>query len=330
MPRITVIVPVYNEQAHLNETLAGLANQTLPVSEYEVLLIDGGSTDQTLKIAAEFQQHFACLQILHNPKRYSSSARNIGVRHAKGEYLLIVDGHCAVKNPSYLQNVIQAFDRSGADCLGRPQPLETAHPTSFQKAVSVARQSWLGHNPDSAIYSSKEQFVAADNVAVAYHKSVFEKIGFFDERFDACEDVDFNVRARKAGLTCYFTPEIALDYKPRATPKGLIYQMMRYGQGRARLGKKDPSSITLPSLVPPFLVLWLAGTAVAAVLSQTGLLVFAASVACYMIVILGESIRTSLSNTTGGISFWRVILVFLSIHFGFAWGYIKESVAVRR
>src|SRR5262249_40391212 len=152
-----------------------------------------------------------------------------------------------------LRNVVSAFERSGADCLGRPQPLEIQHATPMQQAIATARRSWLGHNPNSFIYSAEERFVQAGSVAIAYRRNVFETLGLFDERFDACEDVEFNTRIDRAGLKCFFTPRIAVPYHPRGSMAGLVYQMSRYGRGRLRLAQKHPHSLSLPAMAPMLL-----------------------------------------------------------------------------
>ena len=59
-------------------------------------------------------------------------------------------------------------------------------------------------------------------MAVAYRREVFEAVGTFDERFDACEDVEFNHRVDRAGLKCFFTPRVALRYHPRTSLAGLV------------------------------------------------------------------------------------------------------------
>ena len=159
------------------------------------------------------------------------------MRHGRGDFFVLVDGHCDIGDRDYIRNVVSAFERSGADCLGRPQPLEIAGASPVQEAIATAPRSWLGHNPSSFIFAAEERFVAASSVAIAYRRSVFEKVGFFDERFDACEDVEFNTRIDRAGLKCFFTPRIAVRYHPRGTMPGLVYQMTRYGRGRLRLAE---------------------------------------------------------------------------------------------
>jgi succinoglycan biosynthesis protein ExoA len=325
MPRVSVVVPVRNESAHIRRTLAGLADQSVPPDQYEILVVDGQSDDGTADIVRDVQASVPNLFLFENPRRLSSAARNVGVRASHGEFVLIVDGHCEITDRDHLANVISAFDASGADTLGRPQPLRTHSPTAFQRAVSAARQSWLGHNPDSAIFSDRAGLVPPDNVAVAYRREVFDRVGLFDESFDACEDVEFNTRVRHAGMTCYFTPAIAVDYQPRASVRGLAFQMMRYGRGRARLAQKSPTTVTLPSLVPPLWVLWAALGAALAPLSASLALVWAATVVLYLAVVLGESCRLGLRRR--GPSLVRLPVVFAAVHVGFACGYWKELCA---
>jgi succinoglycan biosynthesis protein ExoA len=79
---------------------------------------------------------------------------------------------------------------------------------------------------------------------------VFERVGLFDESFDACEDVEFNHRVARAGLRCFFTPRVQVRYHPRARLADLFRQMVRYGRGRVRLLRKHPETFTLPGFLP--------------------------------------------------------------------------------
>ena len=120
----------------------------------------------------------------------------------------------------------------------------------MQRAIAAARASRLGHHPASHIYSDREGFVPPHSVAVAYRRGVFDTVGLFDERFDACEDVEFNHRVARAGLKCWFTPRVQVHYYPRASLVGLFRQMVRYGRGRIRLLRKHPETFSLPGFVP--------------------------------------------------------------------------------
>ncbi len=202
-------MPILNEARCIEATLSQLLAQSYDPEYFEILVVDGQSTDGTQEIVQKIVDRYPNVQLLENPRRLSSAARNIGIRHASGDVVLVVDGHCEIENDHLLANVAEAFETSGADCIGRPQPQDIRTATPLQRAIAAARSSWLGHHPDSFIYSNKAQFVPAASVAVAYRIDVFEKVGYFDENFDACEDYEFNTRCDKAGLKCYFAPKAA-------------------------------------------------------------------------------------------------------------------------
>lgn len=319
---VSVIVPVRNEASSIESTLRSLLTQDFPRNRFDVIVADGGSDDDTVCRVRRLQGEFPNLRLAYNPVRFSSGGRNIGVRLATGDVAVIVDGHCHVPDRHYLTHLVAAFESSTADCLGRPQPLDVPNPTPFQSAVAVARASRLGHNPESDIYSDQAKFVEPQSTAVAYRRHVFHRVGLFDERFDACEDVEFNQRVHDAGLRCYFTPAVKIIYHPRKTLPGLFRQLARYGAGRARLARKWPGSLSLPAVVPPCWALWLVVGAVLAMGSSVAALVYLALLSLYAAVILGGAAWLGRRQT------WPVRLrlpaVLLAIHFGFAWGFLRE------
>ena len=329
-PAVTVVVPVRNEAASIEATLRSLLTQDYPADRFEVIVADGFSTDATVPAVRRLQAEFPNLRLLYNPDRLSSAARNACVRHMTGEYAVVVDGHCQIADRHYLRHLVAAFEATGADTLGRPQPLDAPDPNPFQRAVSVARASRLGHNPDSDIYSDRPRFVEPQNTAVAYRRRVFERVGLFDQRFDACEDVEFNQRVHDAGLSCYFEPKLKVVYHPRGHWKALFTQLGRYGCGRARLAAKQPRSLTLPALVPPLWVLWLAVGPLLCLLVPVLWYVYGGLLAVYLAAILAFSLKLGRKQPPGVAV--RIPLVFVGIHFGFAWGFwrVVGRRAVRR
>jgi succinoglycan biosynthesis protein ExoA len=249
-PFISVIVPVRNEAAFIADTLHQLLEQRYDATRFEILVADGRSTDDTRAIIAALQTRYAHLRLLDNPRQWSSAGRNAAVRTARGDIVLLIDGHCELSNPYYLHNLADAFAESSADCVGRPQPLNVTGANLVQRAIAAARASRLGHHPASHIYSDRPGFVPPQSVAIAYRRGVFDTVGLFDERFDACEDVEFNHRVARAGLTCWFTPRVKVHYHPRDRLPGLFQQMFRYGRGRMRLLRKHPETFSLPGFVP--------------------------------------------------------------------------------
>ncbi len=323
LPFISVIVPVRNEAAFIQQTLTMLLGQDYPTGRFEVLVADGESTDGTPEIVREMQGDFPNLRLLVNGRRWSSAGRNVGVRAARGDLIVIIDGHCDIPTPDYLHRVAEVFESSGADCVGRPQPLDVEGATPIQRAIAVARSSWLGHHPASHVYADKEQIVRPQSVAVAYRRAVFDTINLFDESFDACEDVEFNHRADRAGMLCFFTPQLAVRYHPRGSLAGLFRQMVRYGRGRMRLLRKHPDTFSLTSLAPAVFVVGLVAGAVLSCVSSALALVYAAAIGLYAAITLGVSLTLSLRQCQPGLLL-RLPPIFATIHIGAGTGLLWE------
>src|ERR1700754_4352984 len=117
MPTVTVIVPVRNEARSIEPTLRSLLTQDFPRDEFEVIVADGASTDETVPIVRRLQGEFSNLRLVYNPDRYSSAGRNTALRHGSKDVSVIVDGHCQVLDRTYLRNLAIAFEASGADSL---------------------------------------------------------------------------------------------------------------------------------------------------------------------------------------------------------------------
>ncbi|MDR2762981.1 MAG: glycosyltransferase family 2 protein [Planctomycetaceae bacterium] len=328
---ISVIIPVRNESRHILRTLDSLLLQSYPSDKFEIIVVDGLSTDNTAEIVGDYVLRYADrVRLFTNEKRLASAARNIGVLNSRGEIILIVDGHCIIDNSKMLERVDELFERIQVDCIGRPQPLEMSGATSLQWAIAMCRRSWLGHHPDSFIYSDVGCESPAISVAVAYRKDVFNQVGLFDENFDACEDVELNYRIDAAGLRCYFDPEIAVRYVPRNSFNGLGFQMFRYGRGRVKLYRKHSDTFSIKSFGLGFFVLWtILGFCVSWFDLYFGggyfLSLYSLSMILYLLFVSAESTRQSILRRNLSLLFF-LIPVFLTIHFSFGFGIIREML----
>jgi len=325
---VTVVIPVRNEEAFIARTLDQIVDQELEGIELEVFVVDGVSEDNTRKIVQQYTESHPFIHLLENPQRLSSAARNLAIQNSTGEYFVVIDGHCELPTRRYFIELVKAFEKSRADSLGRPQPLDVSNATPFQKAIALARSSRLGHHPESFIYSDQGQFVPAKSVAIAYRREVFEKIGLFDESFDAHEDGELNYRCDQAGLKCYLSPEITVKYFPRKDLQGLFRQMARYGRGRVRFSRKHPGTWGLGSLIPAVFVLYLVVGGIAAALVPLVWIPYVLGLAVYLSAVLLESARLAWTNRNPGLLF-RMPLVFLAVHLGAGVGTLVEFLGGR-
>jgi succinoglycan biosynthesis protein ExoA len=323
-PRVSVVLPVLNEVRDLPRLLGELRAQTPPPGGFEVLVVDGGSRDGTREIVTGLASSWPALRLIDNPKRRSAPARNLGARASQGEIILYVDGHCSVPRPDYLCRMVEIFSSSGAACLCRPQPLRPpVGEVGWGHAISLARHSRLGHHPGSDIYGGEPRVTLPHSAGAAYRRKVFEQIGGFDERFDACEDVEFNHRVDRAGFLAYVHPDLAVDYRPRASLIAFFRQMIRYGRGRGRL------SVRHPELVPWFLVLASILALLAVVIlvvpgGRPGAVVVAVALGLWLVLCLAEGFR--LGGLRGGA---RVALALAAVHVGLTLGFWRGLLEFR-
>jgi prepilin-type processing-associated H-X9-DG protein len=288
-PQLSVVLPVLNEAADLERLLAELRDQDLASSRYEVLVADGGSTDGTREIVTRMAASWPGLVLLDNPGRRSAPARNLGARRARGAYVLFVDGHCAIGRRDFLRRVLEVFAATGADCLARPQPLSRLARGPWGEAIALARHSRLGHDPGSDIYGREAARTDPRSAGAAYRRTVLERLGGFDERFDACEDVELNHRVAESGYVTYVHPDLAVDYRPRDGLAPFWKQMLRYGRGRGRLFVRHPRLAPWPILAAS--ALGLAGLATALAGGPTGAWIGAAALAFWVGLLAFEGCR---------------------------------------
>jgi len=324
-PMISVVIPAHNEAPHLGAVFEDLLNQDYPTDRYEILVVDGESTDQTREVVENFARSARVrILCLPNPRRLSSAGRNVGVRASRGDFILFIDGHCRLPGPAFLRHTVRLFEATGADCLCRPQPLTSPENTWFQDVVAHARATLIGHGRDSTIYATdQEGYVNPTSAGAAYRRSVFDRVGMYDERFDACEDVDFNYRVFKAGLRSYLSSRCAVSYTPRSSLGGLFKQLVRYGRGRVRFVRKHPDALTISQLVPAAFVAWLAGGALASCVSTFAAKVFLATLVPYAGLVLAFSGWLGLRHG------WRYLVVapavYLAVHVGLGVGFWAEA-----
>ncbi|OIQ49169.1 putative glycosyltransferase EpsJ [Pseudodesulfovibrio hydrargyri] len=327
-PFITVVIPVHNEERFIGGTLAQLVRQDYPETSFEILVCDGGSTDRTRDAVLEVAARHSMVRLLDNPGRRSSSGRNVGFKNGRGDYFVVIDGHCAIPSATLLRDIAAAFEKSGADALGRAQPLAPDGITVFQRAVALARAARIGHGGDSLIYSDHAGFVSPVSNGAMYRKEVFDTVGYVDERFDACEDVEFNYRVEKAGLTAYMSPELTVLYYPRDSLGGLYRQMRRYGEGRCRLWRKHPETLSPNTLVPPVFAVAVLAACGLALAVLTGLLPAwtlwpaGAGFGLYAALVAIQTVACCLGAG------WRYGLylpaIFFVVHFGLGMGFLRE------
>src|SRR5215467_2887655 len=113
MKMVSVIVPVRNEEAHVRACLQSLLAQNYPDTDYEIIVVDGRSSDLTLEIVKEFCRQSPRVRNLDNPAGIVPVSMNIGIRAASGEVIVRADGH-ATYPPNYISDCVRYLESTGA------------------------------------------------------------------------------------------------------------------------------------------------------------------------------------------------------------------------
>src|SRR5262249_39579425 len=140
-PFISIIVPCRNEEKHIAICLQSIIDQEYPKEKFEVIVVDGMSTDGTREILRRFVDAHQNITILDNPKKTAPAALNIGISASKADFISRIDGHASVY-PDYLRNCIRTMRRTNADLVGGR--METRGSGFWGKFISDVLSSVFG------------------------------------------------------------------------------------------------------------------------------------------------------------------------------------------
>ncbi len=225
-PRISVVLCSYNGARTIRECLDGLLALEYP--NFEVIVVDDGSTDATAAIAAEYP-----FRLIRTPNRGLSSARNTGMRTASGDILAYIDDD-AIPDPHWLTYLAAAFLGSDHAGVGGPN----IPPAGDGFVADCVAQAPGG--PIHVLLSDKKaEHIPGCNMA--FRKAALEAIGGFDARFrTAGDDVDLCWRLQERGWTLGFTGAAMVWHHRRKTVRAYWRQQVGYGRAEALLERKWP------------------------------------------------------------------------------------------
>ena len=314
-PFVSVIVPMRNERRYIERCMASLAAQDYPHDRYEVIVVDGGSTDGSRDIAESMREQVPNLRVVENRGKHTARGLNLGLAFARGDVIARVDAHAAVE-ADYLRQSVAALDRSAADVVGGP--IRTLGEGRAGEAVALAVSSPFGVGNAVFRYSQQEQWT--DTVAFpAYRRDVFDRIGPFAE-IEGGEDDEFHYRLVDAGGRLLLTPAIRSTYYARRSYWELARQYFGYGQAKVVVLSRHPRRTRLRQLVPSVFLLALVASAIVALFGGLLTLPLAVLGAAYLGGCLGVSIF--LARRHG----WRHVLrlppAFVSMHMAYGLGFL--------
>jgi len=214
---VSIVVPSFNEEKNIERCLKSIASLNYLKKFYEVILVDNGSTDKTVKIVETFKNVFK-LTIEIIPRVNVSALRNKGAKIAQGDIIAFLDADCTVA-PNWLLNAIKYFDDETVGAVGCSHKI----PANF---------SWVANAWHIAIEKNRtlgeKMHLPSGNLIV--RKDYFFKVGCFDEDLITNEDYELCLRFRKHGLKIFSDPSIeAVHYGVPQTLSEFYQQQKWHG-----------------------------------------------------------------------------------------------------
>lgn len=312
LPAITVVMPVLNEEAHLEASVASILAQTYP-SAIELIVALGPSHDGTNAIANSLAKDDKRIKLIENTRGLTTVGLNAAIKIAKHDYIVRIDAHSEPEQ-NYFQDGIRILLEQDADEVGGI--MQAKGRSAFQKAVAYAYTSRWGIG--GANYHVGGEAGEAESAYLGiFKKSALERVGGYDESIVRGEDWDLAQRIKRSGGKVWFSPELRVTYWPRGRFSGLVRQFYSTGVWRGDLTRRDPAGASKRYFAPPIAVLGILGGLVLLALGEPlGILPAAGylfGVTLVAVLAAGLSLKSRAA----------LIIALTAMHMSWGWGFLR-------
>lgn len=320
LPFISVLLITYNESQYIRLSLDSLLCQEYPQDLYEIIIIDGGSTDDTISLAkelvAERKESGKTVKVsfIYNSKKILAAGWNLGIKSAKGEYVVRIDAH-AVAEANFLQLNIETMMKVDAICVGGKLLTKASGETGETIKDILSSPFGVGN---SSFRTSNVEGYTDTAVYGLYKKEIFERVGYFDENLVRNQDIEMHSRIKRYGGKFYFNPAIVSTYYSRDTINKMLKQAYNNGLWNLIILKKNNAKLSIRHVVPLFFVLFIVTTTVLGIMWRSFWLFEAVVLLLYFLLAIFASIK----KTKKIKRVFKMPLLFFLLHIAYGSGSI--------
>ena len=210
---ISIVVPVRNEEKYIINCLKSILSFKIPKDfDYEIMVVDGNSEDKTLELVKNFTSDInnKKIKIIKNHKLTQAHGLNIAIKNAIGSRILRLDAHC-IYSENYLYDLIETSKRKNVENIGG---IVITKPGGDNYSAGLV-QALTTHKFGVGDSSFRTEAIESKSDTVPFgffKKSIFDEIGYFDERLIRAQDYELNRRIIKCGGSIWLNPKISAIY----------------------------------------------------------------------------------------------------------------------
>jgi lipopolysaccharide/colanic/teichoic acid biosynthesis glycosyltransferase/glycosyltransferase involved in cell wall biosynthesis len=318
---ISVIVPAYNAEETVGECIRALVAQTMDSSQYEIIVVDDGSTDGTAALAES-----SGAKVLRQERSWPATARNLGVRNARGEIICFTDADC-VPYREWLEEITYPFqDSQIIGCKGT---------YSTNQSTLVARFVQLEYEDKYDLLKRKKFIDFIDTYSAAYRRDVFIANDGFDQRFPYLEDQELSFRLAARGYQMIFRPTATVLHQHSSTVADYLRKKFRIGFWKAQVVRRFPVRGLKDSHTPQIMKLqmmlmamaYLATLAILA--SRWALLILAILATIFLLTTIPFSIKAwKKDRSVAVVSPVMMALRATALGLGYSWGVVRPRPGI--
>lgn len=310
---VSVVMPVYNEEKYIENCMDSLLLQDYPKDKMEWIFVDGMSKDRTKILIDHYRAAYPKLiKILDNPRKTVPCAMNIGIKEAKGTYIIRLDAHADYAK-NYISKCVYYLNTTDADNVGGIAETKSRGVVGNSIAKMLSSKFGVGNSQ----FRTNGESGYVDTVPFgAFRREVFEQWGGYDERLTRNQDNEMNNRIRKNGGKIYLARDIRLSYYCRDSIKGIATMAFKNGMWNVITMKLCPGSMGLRHFIPLIFVLSILCVPLLSLCYRPALSLFGLELALYLLLDFYFSGKQAGNKK----EFFLLLLLFPTFHLTYGFG----------
>jgi len=245
--KISVIIPVRNEENKIESCLKSLSLQTL--QPHEIIVVEGHSTDNTVEKAKKFP-----IKIFYETYGTIGGARQVGLENAQGDFIAFTDADC-MPEKNWLETEFHVLKKN-KNAAGVGCSIENVSKGTWEETINELSKTFIGsgRSIQGRRFKKEKKVLSISGCNSLYRKQSLYDVGGFNVKLNICEDTEINRRLRKQGYDLIYTPKTKVLHDHTRGIKLFAKRMFQYGQGRAQ-SKLFDIQVLLPASIPILVLL---------------------------------------------------------------------------